>query len=278
MKKLDPKCGMCFDSLRKKYPNAILSPCCRNSWFHLKCIKKFALTSASLFKCPLCGYKKTDKWAKLGIFFPIRDAAWELDENAYQELYEPIKLSCEDSKCKDKSLHAGEMHMWRLCQLCGAEGVHEYCFQGSVNDKYTCKGCQDVINQPKSDTSSEPDSDADIKPIKRTENDQTQHESENNNIKEYIEKPNSLAATLYGQSDVSSDDDIWKQSPLRVINMRSVILDNSDFSDDENQPPLKKAKTEVKELLKQKSLASIMLGESDATSDDSDADCKLIIL
>ena len=222
---------------------------------------------------------------KLGIFFPIRDAAWELEENAYQEFYEPIKLSCEDVKCKNKCLHAGEMHMWRLCQFCGAGGIHEHCFQGSPNDKYTCNGCEEVFNRPKSDTASESESEDGTESIKSTGTDQAQDKLDN---KDNNEKPKSYAATIFGESDVSSDDEVWKQSPQKVINMKSVqskkkrhkvILSDSDLSDEENQPPSKKVKSkcEKKEQQKQKSLANILLGESDA-SDDSDLDCTLIIL
>ncbi|KAL7035365.1 hypothetical protein ACKWTF_008340 [Chironomus riparius] len=285
-KKLDSECGMCYDSLIKKFPDAVLSPCCRNSWFHKKCMQKYALSSALLFKCPLCGSKKTEEWMKLGIFFPIRDAAWELEENAYQEFYEPIKLSCEDMKCKNKCLHAGEMHMWRLCQFCGAAGIHEQCFQGSPNDKYTCKGCEDVFNRPKSDTASESEGDEDTESNKSIETDQVQQDKLDNN--DDNEKPKSYAATIFGESDVSSDDEVWKQCPQKINNMKhikskkkrhKVMYSDSDLSDEENQPPSKKVKSKYKkkEQLKQQSIANILLGESDA-SDDSDFDCTLIIL
>jgi len=280
---------MCYDTLNKTYPDAILSPCCKNSWFHKKCMQKFGLTSALLFKCPLCGSKDTNQWVELGIFFPIRDAAWELEANAYQEFYEPIKLSCEDIKCKNKCLHASEIHMWRLCQFCGSAGIHEHCFQGSSNDNYTCKGCEEVFSRPKNNTLNESN---EAGPIKATDLDQSQETCHNDrDVKEKVsennEKPvKSYAATLFGESDVSSDDEVWISGPQKIINLnnaqskpkkRRFILDDSDHSDDENQPPPKKVMPNRKEPTKQKSLASILLGESDA-SDESDMDCTLIIL
>ncbi|XP_070496163.1 G2/M phase-specific E3 ubiquitin-protein ligase-like isoform X2 [Chironomus tepperi] len=207
-KNLEPECGMCYESLTKEYPDAILSPCCKNSWFHKKCMQKFAVTSALLFKCPLCASKKTEEWTKLGIFFPIRDAAWELEENAFQEFYEPIKLSCENKKCKDKCLHAGEMHMWRLCQFCGACGIHEDCFQGSPNDKYTCLGCEEILNRTKTGTASESENHESTDSVKSIGTDHGQEESDDDN-KENVsenskENPKPSAATIFGESDIKS--------------------------------------------------------------------------
>ncbi|KAL3314405.1 PHD finger protein 11 [Cichlidogyrus casuarinus] len=64
--------------------------CCQGSWFHRKCIQKYAI-SAGLHhvKCPMCS--NIDSFIKrlieVGIWIPDKDASWELEPDAFQELY-----------------------------------------------------------------------------------------------------------------------------------------------------------------------------------------------
>jgi hypothetical protein len=73
-KPLESECGICFDKLNKK--NSILIPCCKNSWFHRKCLQKYALTSGYYhFKCPLCAdrSKCIEQLPKLGMYFKFNN-------------------------------------------------------------------------------------------------------------------------------------------------------------------------------------------------------------
>lgn len=70
-------CLICYDSLggtRKNfnYVNTILTPCCRNGWFHKICLQAFAKTAGYFFKCPLCNNANVfrEKLPSRGIFIP----------------------------------------------------------------------------------------------------------------------------------------------------------------------------------------------------------------
>lgn len=174
-KNLDNECGICYEQLTKGYPNAILIPCCKNSWFHKKCLQKYSLSSGVHFKCPMCGDKNCQERLKeMGIFFPHRDASWELEENAFEELYRPIIFSCDYPQCKDPTKYSGGNINFKFCYFCGSKGIHYQCFSGNPNEAFTCTGCKEILKNVK---------------------------------KVSVPKPKSFAAILLGESDCSSDED-----------------------------------------------------------------------
>lgn len=146
-KKLDSACAICFEKTTKKF-RSILIPCCKNAWFHRKCLQQYALNAGLFYKCPLCGDKESKASLKLlGIFFPTRDAAWELEENAFSEFVQPLQLYCESERCTNKTKYFTEEWKWKLCSHCGANGQHLSCFEGKENDTFTCNECTRVIKK-----------------------------------------------------------------------------------------------------------------------------------
>ncbi|KAG5681657.1 hypothetical protein PVAND_011071 [Polypedilum vanderplanki] len=135
-------CQICFDKIKtKEKSRTILMRCCKNT-FHRDCLQNYALNAGVYFKCPLCNDKDNIKGLKeQGIFIPERDALWELEENAFSEFYQPLQLICESKKCRNKNKNAESVYMWNLCQYCGANGIHLTCFDGDINDSFTCSEC-----------------------------------------------------------------------------------------------------------------------------------------
>ncbi|KAG5682615.1 hypothetical protein PVAND_011958 [Polypedilum vanderplanki] len=140
------KCKICFENIIDKERNrAIKMLCCKMTWFHRDCLQQYALTAGFAFKCPYCNAKSDNKRLKMqGIFFPERDALWELEDDAFQELYQPPKLVCESDFCLKKTRYAKKHHKWKICNFCGANGIHIKCFIGgdSANDVFTCESCK----------------------------------------------------------------------------------------------------------------------------------------
>lgn len=140
-KKLDNICRICCDQLDKK--KSILIPCCKNSYFHKRCLQKYAHTSGSYhFKCPLCADKEIclKQLPELGIFIPVRDAQWELDDD-FQDMATPPLLLCE--RCDNKIKNADKPYLWKMCQTCGSSGIHYECDK-DVENAYICKECIEI--------------------------------------------------------------------------------------------------------------------------------------
>jgi PHD-like zinc-binding domain/Ring finger domain len=141
-------CSICMENILKD--KAILIPCCKNSWFHKTCLQKFANTSGVFFKCPLCNDK--DKCVKqlprLGIFLPEKDADWEFDMSAYEDLYEnESNKICEAVNCRNFASFQDSPWLWKLCTTCGASGIHQECFNSDTD--FLCKSCSEILNKSK---------------------------------------------------------------------------------------------------------------------------------
>ncbi|KAJ2942387.1 hypothetical protein O0L34_g15991 [Tuta absoluta] len=86
-------CVICYE-LVEAYPccNSFWPPCCaRDAWFHSTCLQAMALSAGMHYlKCPLCNDKERflDAVVSQGYYVPDRDAAWELETNAFREIYE----------------------------------------------------------------------------------------------------------------------------------------------------------------------------------------------
>jgi hypothetical protein len=108
------------------------------------------MNAGVFYKCPICADKsKCDTLKELGIFFPERDASWELEQSAFSEFLQPLDLVCESEKCNDKTQNASKQYMWKLCHYCGAHGNHIECFEGGANDPHTCNECSHVLKKLK---------------------------------------------------------------------------------------------------------------------------------
>ncbi|XP_050677008.1 PHD finger protein 7-like [Leptidea sinapis] len=96
-------CVICYEAVDSfPTPNTFWPPCCaRDAWFHRSCLQRMALSAGMHYlKCPLCNAKEQfyDAVIKQGYYVPDRDAAWELEQNAFSEIYER-NISCGWSEC-----------------------------------------------------------------------------------------------------------------------------------------------------------------------------------
>ncbi|XP_013163286.1 PREDICTED: uncharacterized protein LOC106114570 [Papilio xuthus] len=146
-------CVICYEPVEGSPSiNTFWPPCCaRDAWFHRNCLQRMALSAGMHYlKCPLCNDKEIflDAVMTQGYYVPDRDAAWELEHNAYSEMYE-INLSCcaLDCKCPMGKEHDSdnENGLWdiKLCILCGGCGMHDKCMETENKKKgrYVCMTC-----------------------------------------------------------------------------------------------------------------------------------------
>lgn len=141
---LEAQCGICYDKLVKK--KSILLPCCKNSWFHKNCLQKYAYTSGYYhFKCPLCADREKciEELPKMGIFMPMRDAQWELD-NDFADMAIPPEVTCEFC---DSNEGAEDNHLWKMCDICGASGVHWTCLELTETQNFVCRHCNEILEK-----------------------------------------------------------------------------------------------------------------------------------
>lgn len=144
-------CPICLDKVEAKVTfDNLRSNCCKTSWFHRHCIQKQALSAGYFFRCPLCNNCEEFKteMRTYGIYIPEKDASWELEQNAYQELL--FRYSkCDASLCLCPKGRNFKNSHWNvvLCNTCGSRGCHKKC--GMLNDSITeweCNDCQSVRN------------------------------------------------------------------------------------------------------------------------------------
>ncbi|PZC72686.1 hypothetical protein B5X24_HaOG210752, partial [Helicoverpa armigera] len=98
-------CVICYEPV-EGYPsvNTFWPSCCaRDAWFHRTCLQRMALSAGMHYlKCPLCNDKENFYEAVVtqGYYVPDRDAAWELEQNAFAEIYErDVECSAADCLC-----------------------------------------------------------------------------------------------------------------------------------------------------------------------------------
>lgn len=153
------KCPVCLESILPKPNYSVLkSPCCKQTWFHRLCLQKSALISGLYhFKCAICCNE--DKFVKemlrMGIHIPERDAAWELEENAYSELYE-VRKECDVATClcKRGRKYYNPSSKWNivLCHYCGLMGTHLVCSAlAHANCNWICSVCFPIAATHKSE-------------------------------------------------------------------------------------------------------------------------------
>ncbi|XP_065364825.1 dentin sialophosphoprotein-like [Calliphora vicina] len=147
-------CLICYDSLcgpQDKFNtvNMILSPCCRNGWFHKLCLQKFAKTAGYFFKCPLCNdsgvFRK--KLPARGIFIPNQDAAWELEPNAFAELLErPNECSAQQCKNRKGRKASCDLNPFVMCSTCGSTAMHRQCLPNG-GKRFHCADCTIALEE-----------------------------------------------------------------------------------------------------------------------------------
>lgn len=155
-KQKDPQvCPICYDAINfEQWMEYLWAPCCKkNSYFHKECIQQMALSAGYFFKCPICN--NTDQFQKTmkhyGVFIPDRDASWELEPNAFQELlYRHEECNAKSCICTLGRNHSGE-GVWTivLCSSCGSQGTHRTCNKLRKYERWVCHDCTPDENAPK---------------------------------------------------------------------------------------------------------------------------------
>lgn len=147
----DEKCCICYDNImgpNQKFDTVkmIRAPCCKNGWFHKYCLAAFARASGYFFKCPLCNDSKVfrQRLTYKGIFIPDRDAAWELEPNAFAELLErPNKCSAIDCHAEGGRESQTKRNELVICSTCGSAAIHRRCMTVQMKD-FLCHECSSL--------------------------------------------------------------------------------------------------------------------------------------
>ncbi|XP_051001721.1 G2/M phase-specific E3 ubiquitin-protein ligase isoform X2 [Acomys russatus] len=131
--------------------NILQSPCCKNAWFHRDCLQVQAINAGVFFfRCTLCN--NTDVFQKemlrMGIHIPEKDASWELEENAYQELLQSHdRCDVRRCHCKKGRDYNEPNSKWEVkrCQSCGSSGTHLACSSlQSWEQNWECLECRRI--------------------------------------------------------------------------------------------------------------------------------------
>nr|XP_039265124.1 G2/M phase-specific E3 ubiquitin-protein ligase-like [Styela clava] len=147
-------CCMCFeifDSLNNNI--SLMSPCCKETYFHHECVQKQALSSGLFFfRCPACNNKDeyTNEMFRMGIYIPNRDALWETPE-AFSDLLENhFQCDVTECQCKHGRKHHSSKTLWEIvvCLFCGSSGSHVACSTlKNANAPFVCDICVEVHGQ-----------------------------------------------------------------------------------------------------------------------------------
>ncbi|XP_054256330.1 G2/M phase-specific E3 ubiquitin-protein ligase [Indicator indicator] len=147
------QCTICLDLVEQVPAYSVLrSPCCKNAWFHRECLQYQALSAGIFFfRCTVCN--NMDKFQKemlrMGIHIPEKDASWELEENAYQELLQCYQ-HCDIKRClckKGRDYNEPDSK-WEIkrCQCCGSRGTHLACSSlKSWEQNWECMECRSIF-------------------------------------------------------------------------------------------------------------------------------------
>ncbi|NXO02024.1 G2E3 ligase, partial [Rhinopomastus cyanomelas] len=147
------QCTICLDLVEQIPSYAVLkSPCCKNAWFHRECLQYQALSAGIyFFRCTVCNdqAKFQKEMLRMGIHIPEKDASWELEENAYQELLQCYQ-HCDVKRClcrtgRDYNEPDSKWEIKR-CQYCGSRGTHLACSSlKSWEQNWKCIECKNIL-------------------------------------------------------------------------------------------------------------------------------------
>lgn len=151
--KKDEICHICQEKLGGfSLVNTIKAPCCNNGWFHKWCLSEYATSAGYFFKCPLCQDEDIfrDKIPFRGVFIPDKDAEWETEPNAFQDLLQRPDI-CSSIEClctKGRSYKNNGIYKLKFCVICGSSAVHKRCMKKGEKTKikYQCIECQDFVS------------------------------------------------------------------------------------------------------------------------------------
>ncbi|XP_053330819.1 G2/M phase-specific E3 ubiquitin-protein ligase [Spea bombifrons] len=149
-------CTICLENVDHVPSFYVLrGPCCKTSWFHRDCLQYQALSAGLyFFRCTVCNNREKfqSEMLRMGIHIPERDASWELEENAFQELLERYQR-CDVKRCicqsgRDYNKPDSKWEIVR-CQSCGSSGTHKACSSlQQLNQTWECSECQNIVCTP----------------------------------------------------------------------------------------------------------------------------------
>ncbi|KAM8921247.1 G2/M phase-specific E3 ubiquitin-protein ligase [Pelodytes ibericus] len=149
-------CTICLETVDNVPSYHVLhGPCCNSSWFHRDCLQYQALNAGLyFFRCTVCNNKDEfqSEMLRMGIHIPERDASWELEENAFQDLLERYQ-HCDAEKCICPSGrgHNEADSKWEIvrCQCCGSRGTHLSCSHlQRLSQSWECSECESIVCTP----------------------------------------------------------------------------------------------------------------------------------
>lgn len=146
-------CPICAEEMTHPSVTVLVTPCCRQL-FHRTCIQKQALSAGShFFRCGHCNNQDAfqREMQEHGIYVPERDASWEQEPRAFEELLFHYS-HCDAPRCccpvgRD---HSEENSRWKVvvCDGCGSQGVHAACGNvASLSAHWLCSVCRQVISR-----------------------------------------------------------------------------------------------------------------------------------
>ncbi|XP_062974961.1 G2/M phase-specific E3 ubiquitin-protein ligase [Elgaria multicarinata webbii] len=147
------QCTICLELVEHAPSyNILASPCCKNAWFHRDCLQCQALSAGVFFfRCPVCNNKEKfqNEMLRMGIHVPEKDASWELEENAYQDLLQCYQ-HCDIKRClcKNGRDYNKSDSKWEIkrCQYCGSSGTHLACSSlTSWEQNWECIECRTIL-------------------------------------------------------------------------------------------------------------------------------------
>ncbi|XP_074959371.1 G2/M phase-specific E3 ubiquitin-protein ligase [Phalacrocorax aristotelis] len=147
------QCTICLDLVEQLPMYTVLkSPCCKNAWFHRECLQYQALSAGIFFfRCTVCNNKDNfqKEMLRMGIHIPEKDASWELEENAYQDLLQCYQ-HCDIKRClcKEGRDYNEPDSKWEIkrCQCCGSRGTHLACSSmKSWEQNWECVECRSIF-------------------------------------------------------------------------------------------------------------------------------------
>lgn len=146
-------CTICLEFIEPIPTYSILrSPCCKNAWFHRDCLQVQAINAGVFFfRCTICNNSDIfqKEMLRMGIHIPEKDASWELEENAYQELLQHYEhCDVRRCRCKEGRDYNAPNSKWEIkrCQCCGSSGTHLACSSlRSWEQNWECLECRGIL-------------------------------------------------------------------------------------------------------------------------------------
>ncbi|XP_042713397.2 G2/M phase-specific E3 ubiquitin-protein ligase isoform X1 [Chrysemys picta bellii] len=149
------QCTICLEFV-EHFPmyNILKSPCCKNAWFHRDCLQYQALSAGVFFfRCTVCNNKDKfqNEMLRMGIHIPEKDASWELEENAYQDLLQRYQ-HCDARRClcRNGRDYNKPDSKWEIkcCQCCGSRGTHLACSPIQPwEENWECIECRSIFTK-----------------------------------------------------------------------------------------------------------------------------------